>query len=320
MRTIIVSAANQGYSGLVEDLLSSIRRFSEMDAFDVGVLDLGLSEPSRSSMRSRGIVLVEPGWDIDLGSRMQSAPHLRAMTARPFLNRYFPDHDIIVWLDADIWIQDPEALSLYVQGAAEHGFAATPEIDRSYQTHHGPNAFTDFHDAVYRECFGPELGAKLRRFSLINSGAFAGKSSSPVWQHWAEIYERIANRTEVPHAEQAALNAAVWMEWETSGIALLPAVCNWICSLARPLWDQDRCLLVEPNLPHAPIGLVHMAGSTAPVTIKTLRGDEIHSSLRLSDIRHLCPAGRMPIRHFPPNLETPPGYPLSREGTLLGRE
>ena len=74
MRTIIVSGANQAYAGLVEDLLSSIRRFSEMDAFDVGILDLGLSEQSRSSMRSRGIVLVEPGWDIDLGSRMSRRP------------------------------------------------------------------------------------------------------------------------------------------------------------------------------------------------------------------------------------------------------
>ena len=170
----------------------------------------------------------------------ESAPHLRAMTARPFLNRYFPDHDIIIWLDADIWVQAPEALLIYVQGAMERGFAATPEVDRSYQTHHGPNKFTDFHDAVFRECFGPELGAKLRRFSLINSGAFAAKSSSPVWSHWAEIYERIANRTEVPHAEQAALNAAVWAEWEAGGVALLPAACNWICSLAQPAVGSGR--------------------------------------------------------------------------------
>jgi len=287
MRTIIVSAGNQAYAGLIEDLFWSIRRFSEMDAFDVGILDLGLSEQSRSSLRSRGIILVEPGWDIDLGHRMDSTPHLRAMTARPFLNRYFPDRDIIVWLDADTWIQDPKAVSLYVQGAAERGFAATPEVDRSYRTHQGPDAFTDFHDAVFRECFGPELGAKLRRFSLINSGAFAGKSSSPVWSQWAEIYALIANRTEVPHAEQAALNAAIWTHSQDGEIALLPAVCNWICSLARPLWDQDRGLLVEPCLPHAPLGLVHMAGITTPVTLKSLSGDEIQSSLRLSDISRL---------------------------------
>ena len=289
MRTIIVSGANQPYANLVDELFHSIRRFSELDAFDFGLLDLGLSKQSRSSMRSRGIAVVEPGWDIDLGSRMESAPHLRAMTARPFLNRYFPDWDIIIWLDADIWVQAPEALLIHVQGAMERGFAATPEVDRSYQTHHGPNKFTDFHDAVFRECFGPELGAKLRRFSLINSGAFAAKSSSPVWSHWAEVYERIANRTEVPHAEQAALNAAVWTEWQADGVALLPATCNWICSLAQPMWDQDKRLLVEPQLPHAPIGLVHMAGLTGPVTVRTLNGDEIRSTLRLSDIRHFPP-------------------------------
>ena len=287
MRTIIVSACNQDYVGMIEELFCSIRRFSEMDVLDIGVLDLGLSEQSRSSLRSKGIILVEPEWDIDLGHRMDSMPHLRAMTARPFLNRYFPDRDIIVWLDADTWIQDPKAISLYVQGAAERGFAATPEVDRSYRTHHGPDTFTDFHDAVFRECFGPELGAKLRRFSLINSGAFAGKSTSPVWLQWAEIYTLIANRTEVPHAEQAALNAAIWTHSPDSEIALLPAVCNWICSLARPLWDQDRGLLVEPCLPHAPLGLVHLAGLTRLVTLKSLSGDEIQSSLRFSDIARL---------------------------------
>jgi hypothetical protein len=89
----------------------------------------------------------------------------------------------------------------------------------------------------------------------------------------------------VPHAEQAALNAAAWAEWQAGGIALLPATCNWICSLAPPMWDRDRCQLVEPHLPHAPIGLVHLAGLTGPVTLRTLSGDEIQSSLRLSDLR-----------------------------------
>lgn len=43
---------------------------------------------------------------------------------------------------------------------------------------------------------------------------------------------------------------------------LLPAIYNWQCHLAMPLWDQDQKRFVEPCEPHAPIQVMHRTDRT----------------------------------------------------------
>ncbi len=59
-------------------------------------------------------------------------------------------------------------------------------------------------------------------------------------------------------SEQTALNHAAWALRERT--ALLPATVNWFCGKGTPAWDAARGLVVEPHPPHAPIGIVHLAG------------------------------------------------------------
>ena len=308
MRVIVVSAADEAYAAPLRDLLRSVRRFRPLDPLELGVLDLGLAPRTQAELAAQGVAVVEPGWDLDLGEdRQRRSPHLRAMTARPWLPRYFPGRDIVVWLDADLWVQDPAALLLYVRGAEESGFAVAPELDRSYRTVQGPSRVGDFHRSVYRDCFGPGLAETMLRYAVVNSGALAGRAASPVWDLWARTHAAVAARMPdyAPHAEQAALNAAVWTLWP-EGIALLPATCNWICSLAPPLWDRRRRVLVEPHLPHAAIGLVHLAGLTAPRSLGVVGGGSVYTDLSLGGIESLhAEPGRGPSRQQRSDVRNP---------------
>ncbi len=84
------------------------------------------------------------------------------MTVRPFLPRYFSSYDIIIWLDADIWVQTPSYLRQYVIGAERYGFTITAEIDRSYGIMYGEfNPARLMHHEVYYSCFGRELADQL---------------------------------------------------------------------------------------------------------------------------------------------------------------
>ena len=84
------------------------------------------------------MTVVKPAWDIDLGQ--QKIPHYyQAMTCAtvpaPFI---LPQYDIVVWLDADIWVYKRHPISRqYVVGAERYGFTITAEIERSYGIMYG---------------------------------------------------------------------------------------------------------------------------------------------------------------------------------------
>ena len=42
--------------------------------------------------------------------------------------------------------------------------------------------------------------------------------------------------------------------------AILPASCNWICDRGIPMWNDSARAFCEPVAPHAPIGVLHLAG------------------------------------------------------------
>jgi hypothetical protein len=69
---------------------------------------------------------------------------------------------------------------------------------------------------------------------------------------------------------------------------MLPSIANWICGQAVPAWDPARKMLVDPNLPHEPIGLVHLTGyQTESVALKAVGGGTISTKLTYDAISEL---------------------------------
>lgn len=277
----LVTGANAGYFGLLDDWLTSIRSFPELSGFDIFVLDLGLDPGQSAALDARGARLLRFDWDIDYPGQPL---HYKANTSRPFLPNHLPDHDIIMWLDADIWVQDPRFLELYFIAAERYGFAVTPELDRSYPLVYGLNPQRQFHFDVYVSAFGREAAEKLIPFPILNSGALAVRRDHPFWASWQRILRNSANKMH----DQSALNLAVYSGTNVAEQPhMLPAVANWVCSVSLPKWDPNLKRLVEPNLPHQPLGLVHLAGVRGERTLKTTTGGEIRTGLEFRDIRKL---------------------------------
>ena len=200
------------------------------------------------------------------------------MVSRPYLPKYIPEAETIVWLDADTWVQDWGAIELLLQGAATSGFAIVSELDRSYsQTYEGaPNINHQFD--WLKTCFNEEIARKPYYYPLINCGVFAARSNAPHWHRWATTLADSFKRAVLFVSEQTALNVVL----RTSGlpVSLLPASCNWICYRAQPFCMQDGRTLLDPQVPHGPIGIVHLAGyahdkKDAPVLLRTPEGGTV---------------------------------------------
>jgi hypothetical protein len=79
-------------------------------------------------------------------------PHLRAITARPFLPKYFPGHETYLWMDADTWLQEWYPIDWYVAAAADGRLAIAPQVDRAYRH---PRGVLNWRMERLRAFFGP---------------------------------------------------------------------------------------------------------------------------------------------------------------------
>jgi hypothetical protein len=269
LRTLIVTAADEAFVPLLRGLVESLQQWTPRPYTDLACLDLGLSAANRDWVARYAAHVIEPGWDLGVDEQARTAhPEWRALTARPFLPRYFPGYDVYVWIDADAWVQERFALDWYTILADKGQLAITPHVDRAYRT--TPHLIHSRMSRM-RAYFGPEAEKRTLWDRYFNAGVFALRADAPHWAIWATWFRAGLDATAGKLCcDQTALNQAIWMD--RLPVAPLPALCNWLCHLAVPAFDPRRGRFCEPILPRNSIGILHLAADSKD-RVLALRGD-----------------------------------------------
>ena len=282
----IVTAADANYFGLLEGMLASIRTLPEPQATQapITVLDLGLTAEQLEIISPQVTKIVTPGWDYDFPGRAQKPGGYKAFTARPHLPKHVPGYDVYLWIDADAWVQDWSVVELYLDVAWKGKLAVALEVDRCYQTTfkwQRPR-WNTLTFRQYRLGYGWRAANRLGRNPFVNSGAFALRADAPHWKLWQEALGHALTSVQDGLVEQTALNYVIYHHKSPTG--LLPAWCNWMCITAPPMIDADTKLLVEPQPPHRPLGIVHLLGPIKDkvFTLETSDGRTVERTLRFS--------------------------------------
>lgn len=257
MRVAIVTASNDAYFGSLERLLQSLQGFERFCAADIHVLDVGLSDEQAHMLRAAGHGIVRPGWDVDVSPWKGVPDWFKAMTARPFLPKHIAGPEIILWLDADIWVQDLSMLYDYVRVAQTGRFAVCLEMDRGYDNLFMRNASKEIYHDNLLKYYGEEVANRLIHLPMMNCGAFAMTRTHPLWTLWQSTIQGAVKKHCSNFLEQTALNMAVYSNNVLPHF--LPARYNWMACHAIPLLDEATNSFVEPALPHDKIGLMHLA-------------------------------------------------------------
>jgi lipopolysaccharide biosynthesis glycosyltransferase len=259
MRTLVVTAADEGFMPLVRGLIGSLHQWERRPFTAVGFFDVGLGPDSREWVSRNVSHVVIPEWDLPVDRQLrEKTPHLRAKTARMYIPRYFPGYDAYLWIDADAWVQERFALEWYFAAAANGALVAAPQIDRAYR--HRAKAL-DWRTNLMQRYFGAEAGQRTHWDTYFNSGVFALRADAPHWKLWAEHFGKGLEAVNGSLcSDQTALNHMLWME----GLPVypLPALCNWLCHLAAPGFDPERRKFCEPFAPWSVIGILHLAAHT----------------------------------------------------------
>ena len=255
-RTIAITGGDAGYFELMRDCIGSLRATPEGRALSLGVLDCGLTEEQRAWCREQGATLVVPQWDFEFPGRDKLKDGYKALTARPFLPRYFPGFELYLWIDGDCWVQQGDAIALFLRAARTGALAVAPEIHRSMRHYrHAWGEFSSINGAAFESCFDKATADRLIRYPLINAGVFALAADAAHWAGWADLMGDALQRS-TDMTDQVALNVLVY----DKGFACepLPSRCNWPVHHATPAWDADRALFVEPAMPYDPLGILHL--------------------------------------------------------------
>jgi lipopolysaccharide biosynthesis glycosyltransferase len=257
MQTAIVTASNDGYFSSLQALLRSLAGIGRLGAFSLHVLDVGLTAAQRAELVQAHCNVIRPGWDVDVSPWKGVPEWFKAMTARPFLPNYVEDVDMLLWLDADIWVQDQDMLYDFVRAAQGGSLAICLELERSYDNLFMRNASRDIYYNNLSKYYGEATANRLVHLPMMNCGAFAMLPNNPLWSLWQSTIKGAVKKHCSNFLEQTALNMAVYSHNVMPHF--LPARYNWMTCHAMPLYDEARGQYVEPNLPHDRIGLMHLA-------------------------------------------------------------
>lgn len=257
-RVLIVTACNSRFSGLLRGLLATLQPVLADPAVQLACFDIGLGEHDRDWLLQQGAIVRAPTAHFGLNAADYAVP-LLSFLARPFLREYFPGYDFYVWIDSDIWLQDPGVIADYIAGATRHGLAITHEEERAYRFQPWLFGWTAKHFLLG---YGPVTGAYLLARAHVNAGFFALAADAPQWEAWARRYEAALRRTGalVPH-DQFALNHALHVRGKARvPVAMLDPGCNWICERGTPMWNDTLGVFCKPYAPFQPIKAIHLAG------------------------------------------------------------
>lgn len=257
LKTTLVTAADARYFELASDLMRSVRRFPQSQQLELAVLDVGMTPEQRPAMASLVHRVIEPGWDLDFPGRPQCPPWYRAMVSRPHLPKYLPESELILWIDADAWLCNWDAMNILLGAGEAYGLAIIAEVDRCYRHTFQPGlgAEVNTRDA-YKNCFGPEGGEAYANRPIINSGVFAMRRDVPYWNAWARILNAGLQRAVRMLTEQCALNIGIFQGEIRAHF--LPSWCNWSCGAALPLLHVPTRELLVPMAPHEKISIAHL--------------------------------------------------------------
>ena len=298
-KNVIVSLADSNYYPLLNELIDSIKRFSESNNIAICILDAGLSDNQKKQLSLKVDEIKKAEWDIKVpDGKIKGREWLKSQVSRAFLPKYFPNYEKFLWIDCDAWVNDWNSIELYFRACDNGKLGITQTIGPGYKITSRVNwvfgklaiiKSQNFKHAV-KSNIGYEKARKLAFAPHINIGVFSLEKNSSSWNSWQNNLKQTLKGGEIFGSEQLAMNMSVYVDnIETE---FLPLNCNWITSNLLPKFDEDSNTFVEPYLPNYKIGIMHLAAGiwkdgkdmrvdkNIKIELETLDKNKILKSLR----------------------------------------
>ena len=300
-KNAIISLANSDYFELLNELIDSIKRFDESKNVAICVLDAGLKQDQKNTLRKKVDEIKSAEWDIDVSAfKVIGKEWLKSQVSRAFLPKYFPNYEKYLWIDCDAWVNDWKSIELYFKACENGKLGITQTFSPGYKIMSKVRWLFGKIAIIKSQNFKHAISSKIdlnkaRKLAFvphINIGVFSMQNISPCWKSWQHNLVTTLKSGKIFGSEGLAINMSVYIDnIETE---FLPLNCNWIASNLLPKYDDKEQTFVEPYLPNYKIGIMHLAAGiwkdnkdmrlnkNITIDIKNLDGNIVPKSLRFN--------------------------------------
>jgi hypothetical protein len=280
-KEIIITGGDAHFFPFLVAAIDSLRSHEQTAGRDLGVIDQGLTHEQRACLAELGCTIVKPEWTLPVPPAARQLRYI-GLVARTALRDYFPGYRVYLWFDADAWMQTPEFVGAYIEGAKTHGAAVAREDGVGYR-----REWSDIRwwAGNMIASFGLRDGIRCSVATSINIGVVCLSDTAPHWDAWTRLYTTALESTGKVNMDQHAFLAAIHLErLETT---FLPARFNWLPHLSCPIWNPQSRLLCEPAAPYRPLSVIHLAGprKDRPYELAQLSGGSLATSLTYPAMR-----------------------------------
>ena len=298
-KNTIVSLADSNYFYLLNELIDSIKQFSNSSSIAICILDAGLKEDQKKILFPKVDEIKSAEWDIKVPAiKVRGKEWLKSQVSRAFLPNYFPKYEKYLWIDCDAWVNDWKCIELYFKACDNGKLGITQTLGPGYKVMSKVNWIfgklaiiksQNFKHAISSKV-GIDNARKLAFAPHINIGVFSLEKNSPCWKIWQKNLEKALRSGKIFGSEGLAINMSVYID--NTETEFLPINCNWIASNLLPKFDERNNTFVEPYLPNYKIGIMHLAAGiwrdgkdmradkNIKIDIKTLENEIVIKSLR----------------------------------------
>ena len=288
----IISGGDSKYFQLLKELALSIREKLEGKSINIVYLDGGLTSENINYFKSLNIEVVDTGWCNPIAEQKAKGRNfLKINTAKMYLDKILPNKKVIIWIDADAWLQTFESIDLFSLVAKKNKLAIVSQATRLENkniqfkkvfTHR----FVELRNILYKNArragLTKDLIEKMQGRPTLNAGAYALHVNAPHWKRFRYWQNEILKKGRLFTSDQLSIGLTIYHD-ELSYEAL-PDICNYINPWR---YDEENKLFVDYFAPYTPISIVHLAGQDKnrsdalyKVEMLNLKDQAIQKSLR----------------------------------------
>ena len=288
----IVSCGNTKYFQLLKELAHSVRDKPEGKDINIVFLDGGLSKEDIDYFKNLNINVINPGWCNSLAERRaKGRDFLKINIAKLYLDQLISNTEIIIWVDADAWIQNFEFINLYDLVARKKKLAIVSQASR-LQPQHIQYRKWFFHQLVelrnilYKNA--RRSGLKLSEIKslqarpTLNAGSYALHIDAPHWKQFRFWQNEILKKGRLFTSDQLAMGLTIYHD--NFSYEALPDICNY---MGPWRYSNEDNVFVDYYAPYNPVSVMHLAGQDLhrsdldhKVDILDLDDKKIQKSLR----------------------------------------
>ena len=288
----IVSGGDTKYFQLLKELAHSVRDKPEGKDINIVFLDGGLSKEDINYFKNLDINVINPGWCNSLAERRaRGRDFLKINIAKLYLDQLIPNTEIIIWVDADAWIQNFEFINLYNLVARKNKLAIVSQASR-LQPQHIQYRKWFFHQLVelrnilYKNARRSGLKISeiksLQARPTLNAGSYALHIDAPHWKQFRFWQNEILKKGRLFTSDQLAMGLTIYHD--NFSYEALPDICNY---MGPWRYSNEDNVFVDYYAPYNPVSVMHLAGQDLhrsdldhKVDILDLDDKKIQKSLR----------------------------------------